>query len=545
MSDRDTGRLRHHETLLQISSAMTAQLDITTLLAFVIDAAVELSAGNAGVIALRDESGILHIHAAAHIPAIHWHALEPFVSRFQISGYGATENDLQDLRLIIDIPVRHVTALALHYLHTNVGYILVFRSAVNVAFSSDDQHILSAFADQAAIAVTNARLFQTLVREKQHLATIVEQSIDGVMILDGRWRISAFNRAMEHLTGWDRSEAFGRPCAEVVGVETPTGDNLCRVDCPLQRAHIGSTAKAEGWITSRDGRRRYIQSSYTIQRDASNYFLGAFVNIRDITQQRLESETQNTFISVVSHELKTPVSIIRGYAEMLARTDVTWNPDQIQESLRVIIEESDRLTDEINSLLDVSRVQLNALPMELTTWSLYELIEQTCARFEHHATAHGINFDVRVTPDFSPVYADRSRTRLVFENLITNAMKYSPNGGPVRITARSDSGMAIITVSDHGIGVAPEDQNRIFERFYRVDNRLRREQQGFGLGLYLAKAIIEAQHGQIWVESRVNHGSRFSFSLPLAVAKITGETQPIQDMLIDLTKDSDNDGAPR
>lgn len=105
--------------------------------------------------------------------------------------------------------------------------------------------------------------------------------------------------------------------------------------------------------------------------------------------------------------------------------------------------------------------------------------------------------------------------------------------------------MAIITVSDHGIGVAPEDQNRIFERFYRVDNRLRREQQGFGLGLYLAKAIIEAQHGQIWVESRVNHGSRFSFSLPLAVAKITGETQPIQDMLIDLTKDSDNDGAPR
>ena len=132
-------------------------------------------------------------------------------------SFNTTENDLQDLRLILDISIRHVTALSLHYLNTNVGYILVFRSAVNVAFSSDDQHILSAFADQAAIAVTNARLFQTLVREKQHLAAIVEQSIDGVMILDGRWRITAFNRAMEHLTGWDRSEAYGRPCAEVVG----------------------------------------------------------------------------------------------------------------------------------------------------------------------------------------------------------------------------------------------------------------------------------------------------------------------------------------
>ena len=545
MPDQQNGRLRHHETLLQISSAMTAQLDIATLLSFVIDAAVELSAGNAGVIALRDESGTLHIHAAAHIPAMHWHALEPFLSRFQQAGYTATENDLQDVRLIIDMPIRHVTALALHYVQTNVGYIFVFRSAVNVAFSNEDQHVLSAFADQAAIAVTNARLFQTLVREKQHLAAIVEQSIDGVMILDGRWRISAFNRAMEHLTGWDRSEAFGRPCAEVVGIETTSGDNLCRIDCPLQRPLSGSTAKIEGWITARDGRRRYIQSTYTIQRDASNYFLGAFVNVRDITQQRVESETQNTFMSVVSHELKTPVSIIRGYAEMLARTDIAWKPEQIRESLTIIIEEADRLTGEINSLLDVSRVQLNALPLELSTWSLYELIQQTCARFEPQATSRGIHFDIRVMPDFPHVYADRDRTRLVCENLLTNAIKYSPAGGPVRISARNDSGMAIVTVADQGIGVPPEDQTRIFERFFRVDNRLRREQQGFGLGLYLAKAIVEAQHGQIWVESRINHGSRFSFSLPLAVAKITGETQPIQDMVIDLTKDTPYDGTPR
>ncbi len=545
MPEHEAGRLRHHETLLQISSAMTAQLDITTLLTFVIDAAVDLSAGSAGVIALRDESGNLHIHAAAQIPALHWHALEPFVARFQNTGYSATENDLQDLRLILNMSFRHVTALSLHYLNTNVGYILVFRSAVNVAFSSDDQTILGAFADQAAIAVTNARLFQTLVREKQHLAAIVEQSIDGVMILDGRWRISAFNRAMEHLTGWERSEAFGRPCAEVVGIETQNGENLCRIDCPLQRPMVGSIAKAEGWITARDGRRRYIQSSYTIQRDATNHFLGAFVNVRDITQQRIESETQNTFISVISHELKTPVSIIRGYAEMLARPEVTWSADQVHDSLQIIIEEADRLTDEINSLIDVSRIQLNALPMEFSTWSIYELIEQTCARLAPQADQHNITFEIRITPEFPAVYADRNRTRLVCENLLTNAIKYSPAGGPVRINARNDNGMAIVSISDQGVGVPPEDQNRIFERFYRVDNRLRREQQGFGLGLYLARAIVEAQHGHIWVESRVNQGSRFSFSLPLAVAKITGDTAPVSDMVIELTKDTDNDRTTR
>jgi PAS domain S-box-containing protein len=545
MPEHETGRLRHHETLLQISSAMTAQLDITTLLSFVIDAAVELSAGTAGVIALRDESGTLHIHAAAHIPAMHWLALEPFVAHFQDNGYIASENDLQDLRLILNMPIRHVTALSLHYLNTNVGYILVFRSAVNVAFSTDDQHILSAFADQAAIAVTNARLFQTLVREKQHLAAIVEQSIDGVMILDGRWRISAFNRAMEHLTGWDRSAAHGRPCAEVVGIETQRGENLCRVDCPLQRHHVGSTAHAEGWITARDGRRRFIQSTYTIQRDAANHFMGAFVNVRDITQQRIESETQNTFISVISHELKTPVSIIRAYAETLARPEVSWRPEQVRESLQVIIEEADRLTDEINSLLDVSRFQLNAMPLELSTWSMYEVMEQTCTRLASQAAQHNITFELRIPPEFPLVIADRNRTRLVCENLLTNAIKYNPAGGPVRISASKDNGMAIITVSDQGVGVPPEDQSRIFERFYRVDNRLRREQQGFGLGLYLARAIVEAQHGQIWVESRVNHGSRFSFSVPLAVPKITGESEDVPDMIIELSKDTNNDGPSR
>lgn len=541
MHESDTGRLRHYETLLRISNAMTAQLDIATLLSYVIDAAVELTAGSAGVVALRDEAGSLHIHAAAHISAAHWHALEPFVSQYDTPGFSRAENDLHELELVIGFAVRHVTALALQYLHTNIGYIFVFRTAVNVAFSPDDQTILGAFADQAAIAVTNARLFQSLVREKQHLAAIVEQSIDGVMILDGRWRISAFNRAMEHLTGRERSVAYGRPCAEIVGIETPTGDNLCRLDCPLQRPNVGNTAHAEGWITATDGRRRYIQSTYTIQRDSAGHFLGAFVNVRDITQQRIESETQNTFISVMSHELKTPVSIIRGYAEMLARTDVTWKPEQLRDSLQIIIEEADRLTNEINSLLDVSRVQLHNMPLDITTWPLGALIEQTCTRLAPQAAAHGISFEIRVPADLPPVAADRDRTRLVLENLLTNAIKYSPHGGPVRVNARNDSGMAIVSVADQGIGIPADELNRVFERFYRVDNRLRREQQGFGIGLFLAKAIVEAQHGQIWAESRPNQGSRFFFTLPLAVAKITGTAAVDQELVIDLAKDTHND----
>jgi PAS domain S-box-containing protein len=433
------------------------------------------------------------------------------------------------------MPLRQVTALALRYHGTSVGMILVFRAAVNVAFSEDDQAILAAFANQAAIAVTNARLFQTLAREKQHLSAIVEQSIDGVMILDSRWRITAFNRAMELLTGWEREAANGRPCAEVVGIQTAAGGNLCQIDCPLQREHVGNIVHAEGWILSRDGRRRYIQSTYTIQRDPNGHFAGAIVNVRDVTQQKIESEMQNTFISVISHELKTPVSIIKGYAEMLARPDVTWRPEQIRDSLQIIIEEADRLGNEINSLLDVSRMQLNALHLELSSWPIQALIEQVCVRFAAQAERSGVHLEVRISEDIPDVFADREKTRLVCENLITNAMKYSPSGGTIRIQGRRDQALAIISVTDQGIGIPLEEQGKIFDRFYRVDNRVSRETQGFGIGLFLAKSIVEAQKGQIWVESRPQQGARFSFSLPLSTSRIGGTVEIADDVVIDLS----------
>lgn len=541
MPESVAGKLRQHELLLQISNAMTAQLDVNALLSLVIHAAVDLLAGNAGLIALRDESGTLHINAAAHIPPSQWSAFATLVEQYHDIKYCAAEHDLDGIRLVVDVPLRHVSALPMTYHGTHIGVILVFRAALNVAFSEEEQDALLAFANHAAIAVTNARLFQTLIREKQHLATIVEQSIDGVMILDARWRITTFNRAMEQLTGWPREEAAGRPCAEVVGIETVDGDNLCRIDCPLQRPFTGTEVHAEGWITARDGRRRFIQSIYTIQRDNQEHFAGAIVHVHDVTQQKIESEMQNTFISVVSHELKTPVSIIRGYAEMLARTDIKWKPTQIRESLGIIIDEADRLTREINSLLDVSRVQLNAMPLEIHSWNIKELIAHICQRFAARALAQQINVEIRINDDMPDVYADRERIRIVCENLLTNAIKYSPNGGIVRIQARPDNGMAIISISDQGIGIPVEEQGRIFDRFYRIDNRLRRETQGFGLGLFLAKAIVEAHHGHIWVESRGGGGTRFSFSIPLAISRLDGHPSVDSNEVIDLTKESDHD----
>lgn len=523
MLESSDQRLRQREYLLQISRALTAQLDLTSVLNLVIDVAVDLLAGNIGLIALREDDGSLRVRAAAHLPGDSWPAFAGLLAT-PLGDRAALSRRLQEIAADTHLPLRQMTALPLVFRDMTVGVIYVFRAAVNVAFSEDDEQLLQAFADQAAITVSNARLYQSVVREKQRLGAIIEQSADGVMILDSRWRITTFNHAMEQLTGWPRAEAFGRPCAEALAIHTAQGTPICPIDCPLQRRPPPLDPTVEGWITARDGRRLYVRSHYSVQRGPNGEFLGAIANVRDITEQKIDEEMQSTFISVISHELKTPVSIIKGYAETLAREDADWDRATLREGLQVIIEEADRLGRQINDLLEVSRLQAGGLRLELTDWAFPPLAQQVVERFAAFA-GERFTFELRCPHDLPPVYADYERTRAVLENLVSNAVKYSPEGGTIRIIGRVDGDYAVISVTDQGIGIAPDEQSKLFYRFYRVDNRLRRETQGAGLGLYLSRAIVESQGGKIWVESQPGRGSRFSFSVPLATPQLTDTAQ--------------------
>ena len=511
-------RLRQREFLLQVSRAITAQLDLTSVLDLVIDVAVDLLAGTVGLIALHDDNGALHVGAAPGLPRNLWPAFEALLAT-PLDDRRALAQRLQEVAANTRMPLRQVIALPLVFRQTRVGVIYVFRAALNVAFTPQEQELLKDFADQAAIAVTNARLYQSVLHDKQQLDAIIEQSADGVMILDGRWRITTFNRAMEQLTGWPRDEAFGRPCAEVLAIKDERGNNLCLVDCPLQRHPPEANPTAEGWMTTRDNRRIYVRSNYAIQRGPAGEFISAIANVRDVTEQKIEAEMQNTFISVISHELKTPVSIIKGYAETLAREDVEWDQSTIKEGLQVIVEESDRLARQIGGRLEVSRLQGGGLRMQPTDWPLPPLAAQVSERIAAQAGAR-FAFELRFADEFPPVHADYERTRQVLENLVSNAVKYSPDGGTIRIAARVANDHAVVSVSDQGIGIPPDEQNKLFRRFYRVDNRLSRETQGAGLGLFLARAIVEAQGGRIWVESQPGRGARFSFTLPLATPRL-------------------------
>jgi signal transduction histidine kinase len=235
-------------------------------------------------------------------------------------------------------------------------------------------------------------------------------------------------------------------------------------------------------------------------------------NVRDITRFREADEIKSTFVSVISHELKTPVALIQGYAETLLRKDARWDPQTQQDSLEVILEEADRLNRLIDDLLDASRLEAGKLSLEMEPVALDELTERVTDRFRTQTDTHEIRFDFAA--QFPPIKGDPARLEQVLKNLLSNAIKYSPEGGRIEVAGHYVPEEVIVTISDQGVGIPFEEQPHVFESFFRGSREQQKQTSGAGLGLYLAKAIIEAHDGRIWLESNPGEGAAFSFAIP-------------------------------
>jgi signal transduction histidine kinase len=251
--------------------------------------------------------------------------------------------------------------------------------------------------------------------------------------------------------------------------------------------------------------------------DDNGELTNIIADVRDLTRYREEEELQKTFISVVSHELKTPVSIIKGYAGTLRRQDARWSPEVLDESLNVIEEEADNLNDLIDSLLEVSRLQAGTFRLEMSDDVFLPNIAASVARKlgrqtdKHHIA---VFFD----PEFPTIIGDERRLTQVLNNLVSNAIKYSPEGGEILIKGEVHPRYVTVSVRDRGIGIPAHEQGRIFQKFARLDNALSRKTEGTGLGLFLSKAIVEAHNGRIWFQNNNEveagaPGTTFTFSL--------------------------------
>lgn len=514
--------LWQRDYLLRISRAMTSQLDLRAVLRTILESATELVGGQVGLIALAQSDGSYQIFASYGLSPKMIPLVQPLFSNLPDAAGSLdpllwTIPDLERrLSLVgraIGMPFRQVVALPMNIHDVVVGVIYVLRQE-DSAFTTADRRVLSSFAAYAAIAVHNARLYQEVTSEKRRLDAIIENSGDGVMILDAAERITVFNLALTRMTGIPAEEAIGRHCSEVLHLRDLSDREIPELTCPLARCQSGERFYAEGDYVRYDDIRITLGITYSPLLDLEGQLLNIIANVRDITHFREAEEIKSTFISVISHELKTPVALIKGYASTIRREDAHWDEKTVRESMAVIEEEGDRLTRLIDNLLDASRLQAGQLKLDMADVRMDRMASRIADEFRTQTDRH--TFELDFEDPFPHVSGDQERLRQVLSNLISNAIKYSPQGGQIVISGRYDDERLYIAVTDQGIGIPAGERSRIFDRFYRVESALSRRTQGAGLGLFLAKSVVEAHGGQIWVSSKPGQGSTFVFTLPRA-----------------------------
>jgi K+-sensing histidine kinase KdpD len=506
-------RVRQRDYLLEISRALTEELDLDKLLGRILQYAIEMLAGHAGFIALSTNTGRWTLAVSNGLPD----AIQRFLNAWldKIPPIVDPKNiQIPEInQLLQQISMGNLSAVGLPLIAQRevIGLIYIFRNYQGV-FSPNDRSLLSSFANQAAIAVRNARLYTEVNREKQRTDAMLDSAADGILILNPDHTIERTNAAFARMYGVSQLDLQEMTHDEVIQwAKPPHGITLESAEAggwPLSpQAHL----YVEGDIQRPNGESPLpVGITYAPLLSMEGSLINTIVTVRDITRFRQADELKSEFISIVSHELKTPVALIKGYVSTLRRKDVEWDCNVMDDSLQVIEEEADRLTGLIENLLEASRLQAGGMQLKMTDLSMHTMAVRLAERFQTQTEKHEIIVDIPET--FPVVMADEVRIEQVLSNLLSNAIKYAPKG-EIHISGQNLSNQVIICVSDAGPGIAPGDLPHIFDRFYRAPETSRKT-KGAGLGLYLARAIIEAHGGRMWADPKTTEGARVCFSLP-------------------------------
>jgi signal transduction histidine kinase len=510
-------RVRQRDYLLEIGRAITQELDLDKLLARILNVSVEMLAGQAGLIALRGEEGGWTVATSHGIPYAFINYLDPLLkaipdqedpAKFEIPQINTL---LKEVTRVASLGFLDGVGLPLVFRGRVVGMIFIFRN-YSGRFSGNDRALLQSFADQAAIAVRNAQFYTQIRREKQRLDTLLDSAADGILILNIDKTIERCNPAFANIWGRPIDNILERPHSDIIRW------NSIENGIPLEQALVQgwpltphATLYVEGDLERPDLMPLPVGITYAPLLSPEGQLINIVATVRDISHFREADEIKRTFISVISHELKTPVALIKGYVGTLRREDAAWDRAVVQDSLAVIEDEADRLTELIENLLDATRLQSGTISLNRSDLAMGLTTERVVERFTVQAPDH--RFIVDFPADFPVIMGDEDRLEQVLYNLFSNAVKYSPNGGEIRIVGQVRDEQVIICVSDQGPGIAPGDIPHIFDRFYR-SSEASKKTKGAGLGLFLSRAVIEAHGGRIWVDPMPNQGARICFSLP-------------------------------
>lgn len=396
-----------------------------------------------------------------------------------------------------------------------LGNLYLTEKRVGKVFTEADERLIELIARHAAVAIENARLYSELEQQQTRLRAVVDQFPEGILIAEASpLMITLANREVSEIVGWDiptpitLDEWFRRNQRFF-----PGGDALPLDQLPLYRALTAGeeVVHDEVRILRSNGSLVTILVNATPLRGPSGAITGAVAAFQDITQIKDAEHLKDDFLSLVSHELRTPLTSIQGGGTLLDREWERLDEETRRELVGDIARESRRLGDLIENMVQLSNIRAGRLALLTEPVQLRIVIERAVAAVRQTAGAH--TFVTHVPPDLM-ADADERTLDQVLRNLLHNAVKYTPQGTEIVISAERDDAMCIVSVRDHGPGIEQEEIPFLFDRFRRSARAREGKAPGMGLGLYLSKHLVEAHGGRIWVEPAPGGGARFAFTVP-------------------------------
>ncbi|MEE8131683.1 MAG: PAS domain S-box protein [Candidatus Paceibacterota bacterium] len=363
-------------------------------------------------------------------------------------------------------------------------------------------------------------LLRDVASEKEKMSTILESIGDGVFVVDRNLNIIIFNSASAQLSGFSEKEAIGQPYRKILNFvyekDEKINDKFIKEVFRTRKIQIMNDKTN---LIRKDGSKIAVSDSAAPLVDSNNDIIGAVVVFRDVTKERAVDRAKTEFVSLASHQLRTPLSAIGWNIELLLTDQVEGVSHEQIESLQEIQKANKRMVALVDALLNTSRIDMGTLIIDLEPVDFIEIANSVLEELKPTIETKQISIEKSYGNNIPKINADPKLSRIILQNFLSNAVKYTPEKGKINITIEKREGDLYVAVADTGYGIPKSQQGKIFSKLFRADNVQGKDVEGNGLGLYIVKSIIDSSGGKVWFESEENKGTTFHITLPLSGMK--------------------------